>query len=136
MLVMKWPFRGKKKGMLEDARPEKVGTTDLDKICGDDKEVCQALWHTMFYDPRKIGATLNDAAKRASDFEKKGDKERARIWYHIAGGLALWKGDVAEVKQYFGKCVSMAPEMDYKPITKIPEKAVEKAQEFYREHLK
>ena len=133
---MKWPFRGKEKEMLEEARPEKVGMTDLDKICGDDKEVCQALWHTMFYDPRKIGATLDDATKKAADFEKKGDKEQMRIWYHIAGGLALWKGDVAKVKQYFGKCASMAPEMDYKLVTKIPEKAVEKAQEFYKEYLK
>jgi hypothetical protein len=135
-LVVKWPFRGKKKVMLEKAHLEKVGMTDLDKICGDDKEVCQALWHTMFYDPRKIGATLDDATKKAADFEKKGDKEQARIWYHIAGGLALWKGDVAKVEQYFGKCASMAPEMEYKLVTKIPEKAVDKAQEFYREYLK
>jgi hypothetical protein len=135
-LVVKWPFRGKKKVMLEEAHLEKGGMTDLDKICGDDKEVCQALWHTMFYDPRKIGATLDDATKKAADFEKKGDKEQARIWYHIAGGLALWKGDVAKVEQYFGKCASMAPEMEYKLVTKIPEKAVDKAQEFYREYLK
>jgi hypothetical protein len=136
MLVVKLPFRGKKKEVPEEARSENVGMTDLDKICGDDKEVCQVLWHTMFYDPRKIAATLDDATKKAADFEKKGDKERARMWYHIAGGLALWKGDVAKVKQYFGKCATMAPEMDYKPITENPEKAVEKAQEFYREHLK
>jgi len=121
--------------MLGEARPEKAGMTELDKICGDDKEACQALWQTMFYDPRKIGATLDDAAKKAADFEKKGDKEQARKWYHIAGGLALWKDDAPKVKQYFTKCMKLAPEMEYELITKIPEKAVAKAQEFYKKFL-
>jgi hypothetical protein len=54
------------------------------------------------------------------------------MWYHIAGGLALWKGDASKVKQFFNKCAILAPDTGYELITKIPEKAVEKAQEYYK----
>jgi hypothetical protein len=129
-------FRRSKKAEVIKMEPESVEATSLDQICGDDREVCKALGHTMFYDPRKVQATLDEAAKKAADYEKKGDDQHARMWYHIAGGLALWKGDAAKVKQYFGKCAKLAPDMDYEPITKVPKKAVAKAQEFYDKFLK
>ncbi len=129
-------FRRGEKTEAPDTEPEEVKVTELDWICGDDKEVCKALLRTMFLDPRKIAVTTKDAAKRAADAEKKKDSERARMWYHIAGGLALWEGDTAKVKQYFGKCAKLAPEMGYELINKIPEKAVAKAQEYYKQHLK
>jgi hypothetical protein len=131
----KLSFRQEKK-VPEAQQPTKLELSELDKVCGDAKELCKALWHTMFYDPRKIGTSMDDAAKKAETFEKKGDKGQARIWYHVAGGLALWKGDVALVEEYFGKCAALAPEMEYKPITKMAEKAVAKAQQFYQEYLK
>ena len=133
---MKGLFKRKKKEKLEEIQHEKVEITDLEKICADDKEACTALRHTMFLDPRKIQATLEDAVKKAADFEKKRNSGLARVWYHIAGGLALWKGDAAKVKQYFGKCAKLAPEIDYELITKIPERAVKKAQEYYQKFLK
>lgn len=126
----------RKKEEKEEKQIKKVGITDLEEICGNDKEVCKALWHTMFLDPRKIGTTMKEAAKKASDLEKKRKSPQARIWYHIAGGIALWKGNVAKVKEYFSKCAKLAPEMDYELITKIPEKAVAKAQEYYKKFLK
>lgn len=131
-------FRRKKKEVTETKQPEKTPEqiTGLERVCGDDEEVCKALWHTMFIDPRKIEDTLEDAAKKAASFEKKGNGEQARIWYHVAGGLALWKGNASKVKQYFTKCAKLAPSMDYELITKIPERAVAKAQEFYKEFLK
>ncbi len=132
--MVRWLSWGKKEEKVEKI-PEKVQATELDKACGSEKEVCKALWHTMFYDPRKINVTLEDAAKKAADFEKKGDDRQTRIWYHIAGGLALWKGDAAKVKQYFGKCTKLAPQADYETITEVPEKAVETAQEFYKKFL-
>ena len=128
------PFSRKKKEEYK-VKEDKVPTTDLEKICGDDKEICEALWYTMFLDPRKIGTTLNDAAKKATSLEKKGDSKMARTWYHIAGGLALWKGDAEKVKKYFSKCAKLAPEMEYETIVKIPEKAVEKVQEYYKKYL-
>jgi hypothetical protein len=126
------PFRRKK----EEKQLEEVKPTDLERICGDDKEIYKALEHTMFLDPRKVGMSIDDAAEKAAEFEKKGDNVQANVYYHIAGGLALWKGDVAKVKQYFGKCAKFSPEMDCELITKIPERAMAKAQEYYREFLK
>jgi hypothetical protein len=127
---------GKKKEKAETAGPEQPGITDLERRCSDDKEVCAALQQTMFYDPRKIPTSLDEAAKKAAGFEAEGDKQQARMWYHIAGGLALWKSDPAKVKQYFGKCADLAPDMGYKAIVRMPERAVQKAQEFYKEQLK
>ena len=129
-------FRKEKKDLLRAKQPEKGEITDLELACGSDKETCKALWHTMFLDPRKIGTTIRDAARKAAKYEKSKDKELARMWYHVAGGLALWKGDTTKVKQYFDKCAKLAPEMEYEPIVGIADKAVEKAQEYYKKYLK
>ncbi len=128
-------FGRKKKETVEEKKAETSEKTHLEKICASDMETYNALRHTMFYDPRKISETLENALEKAEDFEKQGDTERARIWYHVAGGLALWKGEAAKVKQYFGKCEKLAPNMGYERITKIPEKAVAKAQEYYKTYL-
>ncbi|UCB59927.1 MAG: hypothetical protein JSW72_07370 [Candidatus Bathyarchaeota archaeon] len=114
---------------------QRVERSQLDQVCGNDKDLSEALWHTMFYDPTKINMTLDEAAKKAAAFEKNGESRRARVWYHIAGGLALWKGNTSKVKQYFGKCEKLAPDMYYGMIVKIPEKAVGKAQEFYKKFI-
>ncbi|UCH31990.1 MAG: hypothetical protein JSV05_00935 [Candidatus Bathyarchaeota archaeon] len=127
-------FKRKKKEEKIEKQVE-IEKTSLENICGDDSEVCQALWHTMFLEPQKIDVTLEEAIKKATEFEKQKQTRKARIWYHVAGGLALWKGDVTKVKQYFGKCEKLAPEMDYGLIMKIPEKAVAKAQEYYKKFL-
>ena len=132
--MVKIPFRRKKKEEKIEKQIE-IESTKLESICSDDKEVCQALWHTMFLEPQKIDTTLEKAAKKGAQFEKQKQPRKARIWYHIAGGLALWKGDVAKVKQYFGKCEKLAPEMEYGLIMRIPEKAVAKAQEYYEKFL-
>ncbi|MFP3985707.1 MAG: hypothetical protein ACLFU9_07080 [Candidatus Bathyarchaeia archaeon] len=136
-ILKKLFWKEKKK---EEEKPqeqaEKVDVTNLEKISSDDPEVFSALQHTMFLDPRQITSTLEEASKKAAELEKEGDNDRARIWYHIAGGLALWKGDAAKVKRYFGKCAKLAPEMDYELITKVPDKAVAKAQEYYEKFLK
>ncbi|UCD95981.1 MAG: hypothetical protein JSV35_05650 [Candidatus Bathyarchaeota archaeon] len=117
-------------------KPIALKPTDLDVFCGGDKELSNALWYTMFLDPRKIKTTLRDAEKNAVAFEKDDKLQNARIWYHIAGGLALWKGDEAKVKIFFEKCGELAPESNYRPITAIPKKAVEAAAKYYKEYLK
>ncbi len=134
--MVKLPFRKDKKVHILDQHVERVEITELERICGGDDKLCKALWNTMFLTPQKIEASSEEAANMAAEFEKKGNEREARIWYHVAGGLALWKGEVAKVEQYFGKCAKLAPEMGYEPILKVPEKAVEKAQEFYKEFLK
>jgi hypothetical protein len=118
-----------------EKKKEEVGEMSaLERICEGDEEVYQALRGTMFLDPRNIGVSMKEAEKNAKDFEKKGDKLKARTWYGTAGGLAIYEGDVKKVTEYFGKCAELSSDNDY-PILKIPERAVNKAQEYYQKHL-
>jgi hypothetical protein len=125
-------FRKKKK---KEEEPNARAITELEQLCGDDKETYEALLDTIFLDPRKIEVSMGDAAKKAKEFEKAKDFLRAKLWYKIAGGLAVYEGDVKKVTKYFGECEKLAPETEY-PILKNPEKAVTKAQEYYRKYLK
>jgi len=127
-------FRRKKKEEKVSVESEK-SVTELEKICGGDEETYEALLNTMFLDPRKIDVSLSDAVKKAKKLEKEKDLLRARVWYEIAGGLAIHEGDVKKVIEYFSKCEKVSQGTKY-PILKNPEKAVAKAQEYYKEYLK
>jgi hypothetical protein len=113
---------------------EKPKLTDLEEICGDDKEVYEALFETMYLDPRKIKMTIDQALDKAKEFEKEKNVHRARVLYDIAGGLAIYEGNVAKVKQFFGKSAKLNPDYPY-PLLRIPERAVAKAKEFYEKYL-
>jgi hypothetical protein len=134
MSFFKKLIRKKKKEGRKVATGE-VKKIELEEICGDDKEVYEALVDTMFLDPRKVGTSMEEAAKKAKDFEKSGDLIRARMNYHTAGGLAIYEGNVKKVVEYFSQCQKISPNISY-PILKNPEKAVAKAQEFYKKYLK
>ncbi|MEM1540086.1 MAG: hypothetical protein QXJ07_01715 [Candidatus Bathyarchaeia archaeon] len=108
--------------------------TELEQLCGDDKETYEALLNTMFLDPRKIGVSMKEAEENARKFEKEKDLTRARVWYQIAGGLAIYEGNVEKVIEYFSKCEKLSG-VSY-PILKNPEKAVAKAREYYEKFLK
>lgn len=108
--------------------------TELEKLCGDDIETYEALLDTMFLDPRKVGVSVKEAAENAKKFEKEKDLIKARVWYQIAGGLAIYEGDVEKVVEYFSKCEKLSG-ASY-PILKNPQKAVAKAQEYYEKFLK
>jgi len=125
-------FRKKKK---EEEETEVETISELEQLCGDDKETYEALFNIIFLDPRKIEASVKEAAKKARNFEKSKDSLRAKLWYQIAGGLAIYEGDVENVKKYFSKCEELAPGTKYS-ILKNPEKAVAKAQEYYKKYLK
>ncbi len=125
-------FRKKKK-KEEETEVEKI--SELEQLCGDDKETYEALFKIIFLDPRKIEASIKEAAKKAGNFEKAKDSLRAKLWYQIAGGLAIYEGDVENVKKYFSKCEELAQGTKYS-ILKNPEKAVAKAQEYYKKYLK
>lgn len=131
--------RFRKKKTKEQAQTKQAKevkeATDLEKICADDKESYEALRESMFLDPRKLDVSMKDSVEKAKSFEKQGKKVEARIWYEVAGGLGIYEGDVAKVKEYFSKCKELSPNSAY-PILKIPEKAVSKAQEYYRKYLK
>ena len=108
--------------------------SDLEQLCGDDKQTYEALHHTMFLDPRKIGASMKEAAENARKFTKERNLGRARIWYDIAGGLAIYEGDVKKVVEFFSESQKISG-LKY-PIVVDADKAVAKAQEFYKKHLK
>jgi hypothetical protein len=88
----------------------------------------------MFLDPRKIGTSMKEAAENAKKFEKDRNLGRARIWYDIAGGLAIYEGDAKKVVEFFREAEKISG-IKY-PILKSTEKAVAKAQEYYKKHLK
>lgn len=127
-------FRRKKEEEKKEVKPEK-SLTELEEFLGDDQETYEALSNAMFLDPRKIDVSMSDAIKNAKKFEKDKELVRARVWYEIAGGLAIYEGDVKKVKEYFSMCEKISPETKY-PILKKPEEAVARAQEYYKEHLK
>lgn len=127
-------FRRKKKEeekKTDVETPQKID--ELEQICGDDKETYEALVDTMFLDPRKIEGSLKEAAEKAKKFEKANDCTNAITWYKIAGGLAIYKGDVKKVVEYFTSIERLS--QDKFTILKNPEKAVEKAQEYYKRFL-
>lgn len=127
-------FRKKKKE--EKKTPEEVKKpTKLELFCGDDKETYEALFDTMFDDPRKSGTSMKEAEKKAKDYEKSGNLDGAWEQYRIAGGLAIYEGNVKKVVRIFSKCQKISPNTSFS-ILKNPEKAVAKAQEYYQEYLK
>jgi len=110
----------------------KGSLSNLELLCSDDPEVYEALREVMFLDPRKIEYSLEDAMEKA---EKSKDKTNAIFWYRIAGGLAIYRGDVNKVRECYEKLAKLRPDLNLK-ILKCPEKAVEKAQEYYKKYLK
>lgn len=127
-------FKRKEKEQKIQVESEK-SLTELGQICGGDQETYEALSNAMFLDPRKIDASIGTAAKEAKKLEKAKDFVRARMWYEIAGGLAIYEGDAKKVIEYFSKSEKISPETKY-PILKNPKKAVAKAQEYYKKYLK
>jgi len=126
-------FRKKKKGGKPAEEAKKP--TELEMLCGDDKEVYEALFNTMFLDPRKIGTSMKEAEGKAKESEKSGDLIKARMNYEIAGGLAIYEGNVKKVVKFFSEIEKISPDTKY-PILKNPEKAIAKAKEYYEKYLK
>ena len=106
--------------------------TTLEQICGTDKELCQALSY-MFLDPRKIDVSTKQAADKAKKAEKEKDLVGARMWYEVAGGLAVYEGDTKKVVEYYGGAQRVTGEKYL--ILNNPDKAVAKAQEYYKQYL-
>lgn len=126
-------FRRKKKEEI-NVKPEK-SLTELEEICRGNQETYETLSNMMFLNPKKLDVSISDAAKKAKESEKAKDLLKAKVWYEIAGRLAIYEGDVKKVIEYFSKCEKISPEAKY-PILKNPKKAVATAQEYYKKHLK
>jgi len=125
----------KRKKREEEKKKTGKTMTELEQICGDDKEAYEALIDTMFLDPTKIGITMKNAAEKAKKFLKDKDLIKAKWWFRVAGGLAIYEGDAKRVVEYFSECQKISSDEKYL-ILKNPERAVAKAQEYYQKYLK
>ena len=123
--------RGKKKSKTSKDEVKKL--TALEQICGTDKEVYEALHPVMFLDPRKVDVTMKQAVDNAKKAEKEKDISRARMWYEVAGGLAIYEANVKKVVEYYSEAERVTGEKYL--ILNNADKAVAKAQEYYKQNL-
>jgi hypothetical protein len=121
-------FRKKK-----DVKTSEPKMSDLEQLCGGDKETYDALSPVLFLDPRKIAVPAKQAAENAKKSEKEKDLVSARMWYEIAGGLAIYEGNVEKVVEYYEGAQRVTGKKYL--ILENPEKAVTKAQEYYKKYL-
>jgi hypothetical protein len=112
-------------------RTEKI--SNLEQLAGNDKTTYEALAQIMFLDPRKIETPMEQAVDNAKKSEKDGDTAKAGMWYEVAGGLAIYEGNVKKVIEYYGEARRVIGR-EYK-ILESPEKAVALAQEYYKKYL-
>jgi len=107
--------------------------SELEQLAGNDKIAYEALAQVMFLDPRKIETSMKQAIDNAKKAEKDGDIAKAGMWYEVAGGLAIYEGNVKKLVEYYGEAHRVIGR-EYK-ILASPEKAVALAQEYYKKYL-
>lgn len=107
--------------------------SDLQQLIGNDKDTYDALASAMFLNPKNIEPSMKQAIESAKEAEAKGDRPKAGMLYQVAGGLAIYEGNVKKVVEYY----SMAEKLTGRhfAILKSPEKAVAVAQEYYKKYL-
>ena len=112
---------------------EPILLSKLQEITANDAEMYQSLSRLLFLDPKKITTSLEDALSQASTFDSMGNKTRAEVWYRIAGGIALYRGDAESVRKFFEKASSIAGDSrpEYRTIAKRAQDAVNLARKFY-----
>jgi hypothetical protein len=112
-------------------KAEKI--SELEKLAGDDKMTYEALAQVMFLDPRKVEASMKEAVDNAKKAENDGDIAKAGMWYEVAGGLAIYEGNVKKVVEYYSEARRVI-RREYK-ILGSPERVVALAQEYYKKYL-
>ncbi len=129
-------------GKKKDQTPNSGNSTEaqepmvlskLQEITANDAEMYLSLSRLLFLDPKKINTSLEDAISQANTFESTGNKTRAEVWYRIAGGIALYRGDPESVRKFFEKASSIAGDRrpEYKTIASRSQDAVNLARKFY-----
>jgi len=113
--------------------PEPMVLSKLQEITAGDGEMYQSLSRLLFLDPKKITTSLEDAVSQATTFDSTGNRTRAEVWYRVAGGIALYRGDPEGVRKFFEKAASIAGDRrpEYKTIASRPQDAVNLARKFY-----
>ena len=126
--------RRKEEKKTEAQKVQKVEKiSELELLAGNDKIAYEALAQVMFLDPRKIETSMKQAIDNAKKAEKDGDIAKAGMWYEVAGGLAIYEGNVKKVVENYGEARRVIGR-EYK-ILESPEKAVALAQDYYKKYL-
>ena len=112
---------------------EPIVLSKLQEITAGDDEMYRSLSRLLFLDPKKITTSLEDAVGQATAFDSAGNRTRAEVWYRIAGGIALYRGDQDGVRKFFEKASSIAGDRrpEYKTIASRSQDAVNLARKFY-----
>jgi hypothetical protein len=124
---------GKKKAQAQSNQSEPVVLNRLQEIVGNDAEMYQSMSRLLFLDPKKIPTSLEDAVSQASSFESAGNQLRAELWYRIAGGIALYRGDAESVRKFFEKAAQYSgnSKPEYKTVAERSSDAVSIARKYY-----
>jgi len=123
----------KKKKVQKPVSQQTARMSDLQELVGIDKETYDALASTMFLNPKNIDSSMKQATEIAKKADADGDRAKAGMWYHVAGGLAIYEGDVKKVVECFGIAEKLTGR--HYRILQNPEKAVAAAQEYYKKFL-
>jgi hypothetical protein len=112
---------------------EPMVLSKLQEITAGDNEMYRSLSRLLFLDPKKVTTSLEDAVSQATTFDSTGNRTRAEVWYRIAGGIALYRGDPESVRKFFEKASSIAGDRrpEYKTIANRSQDAVNLARKFY-----
>lgn len=106
------PFRiwRRKKEEAEAKTAEPAQKTVLEKLCGDDKQLLNALSRTIMLNPEAtVKEGMESYVEKAQGHEKAGNNMRARIAYQVAGEIALYEGKLSEVQKFFKKAAEADP---------------------------
>ncbi len=112
---------------------EPMVLSKLQEITVGDDEMYRSLSRLLFLDPKKIITSLEDAVSQATAFDSTGNRTRAEVWYRIAGGIALYRGDQDGVRKFFEKASLIAGDRrpEYKTMASRSQDAVNLARKFY-----
>jgi len=127
-------WRRKKEEAKEAPKEPKGEPSLLERLCEDDKALYDDLSWSLYLDPTGKG-TCAEAMKKAEAFESEGKRSEAAREYRHAGALALYEGNVDQVKRAFDKSAELS-QRKFPRIREVPDKSVEIARNYYEKELK
>ena len=107
--------------------------SELELICGDDKEVYEALNETLLLNILSLPSrefSMEEALEKAKEKEGSGDLYMAGLEYRMAGQIALFNGDIGRAKEFLGKAQELTGKRYL--ILAVLDRAVEKARDYYQ----
>jgi len=131
-------FRKKEKDTPEKKAAEPKEKTLLDQLCGDDKNLQEALSQTLLLNPETTAKEgIDSYATKAQEHEAAQKPTNARIAYQVAAEIALYEGKLTQMQKFFKKAAEVDPKCPYRNVFEYlskkesAERALKIAQEFY-----